>query len=259
MKFIKTIFEDMIGTIIFNNNAKRNSLNFDMLDEILKALGDFKKKKARIVIIRSAKGAKVWSAGLSIEELPKPGIDPLTYNHPLEKVLRAVQRFPAPVIAMAEGSVWGGACDLAFVCDILIGSPKTSFAITPAKIGVPYNSSGILHFLNILGLNVAKEMFFTAKPVTAKRAECLGILNHLVPEEEIEEFTYKLAKDITHNSPLSIAVMKEQLNILGSSDPINPSTFERVQELRNHAYESKDYIEGKNAFLEKRKPVFKGK
>ncbi len=259
MNFIMSNLEDMVGTIIFNNDAKRNSLNFEMLDEILNALEEFKKNKARVVIIRSSKGAKVWSAGLSIDELPEPGKDPLTYNHPLEKVLRTVQRFPAPVIAMTEGSVWGGACDLAFVCDILIGSHNTSFAITPAKIGVPYNSSGILHFLNILGLNVAKEMFFTAKPITAQRANNLGILNYLLPAEEIEEFTYKLAKGITHNSPLSISVIKEQLNILGSSDPINPSTFERVQELRNHAYESSDYLEGKRAFLEKRKPIFTGK
>ena len=258
MKFIKSDLKEMIGTIIFNNDTKRNSLNFEMLSEIHQALDDFKKKKVRVVIIRSLKGAKVWSAGLSIEELPEPGTDPLTYNHPLEQVLRVIQRFPAPVIAMTEGSVWGGACDLAFVCDILIGSPNTSFAITPAKIGVPYNSSGILHFLNILGMNIAKEMFFTAKPITSQRAENLGILNHLVSVEEIENFTYKLAKDITFNSPLSISVIKEQLNILGSSNPINPSTFERVQELRNHAYESGDYLEGKKAFLEKRKPIFKG-
>ena len=259
MNFIKSSIENNIGTIIFNNDTKRNSLNVEMLGELLNALEEFKKKNVRVVIIRSTKGAKVWSAGLSIAELPEPGTDPLSYNHPLEQVLRSIQRFPAPVIAMTEGSVWGGACDLAFVCDILIGSPNTSFAITPAKIGVPYNSSGILHFLNILGLNIAKEMFFTAKPISAQRAENLGILNHLVPVEELEDFTYKLAKDITYNSPLSISVIKEQLNILGSSDPINPSTFERVQELRNHAYKSGDYLEGKKAFLEKRKPVFKGK
>jgi len=248
----------MVGTIIFNNYKKRNSLCFEMLEEILIALDNFKKRKARVVIIRSEKGTKIWSAGLNIDELPESGKDPLSYNHPLEKVLRTIQKFPAPVIAMVEGTVWGGACDLAFSCDILIGTPNTSFAITPAKIGIPYNSSGILHFLNIVGLNIAKEMFFTAKPVSASRAENLGILNHIVGADEIEEFTYKMAKGIIYNSPLSISIMKEQLNILANSDSINPLTYERVQELRNKVYESKDYSEGKNAFIEKRKPVFTG-
>ena len=133
------------------------------------------------VIIRAAKGAKVWSAGLDITELPQPGVDPLSYGDPLEKMLREVERFPAPVIAMIEGSVWGGACDLAFVCDIIIGAPNVTFAITPAKIGVPYNSSGIMHFINVVGMHIAKEMFFTAQPVDAERALQIGIMNHLVP------------------------------------------------------------------------------
>ena len=95
---------------------------------------------------------------------------------------------------MMEGSVWGGACELALVCDILIGTENTSFTITPARLGIPYNLTGILHVLNTLGMPLAREMFFTAQPVTGERAARIGILNHLVPVAELEDFTYAMAR-----------------------------------------------------------------
>jgi len=119
-----------------------------------------------------------------------------------------------PVIAMLEGSVWGGACDLAMSCDILIGTKKTTFALTPAKIGVPYNSLGIQRILNHMNPNIAKELFFTANPMNAERAYQLGILNHIVNIKDIERFTFSLAEEISSNSPLSISVVKRQIDAL---------------------------------------------
>jgi methylmalonyl-CoA decarboxylase len=251
--------DDYIGTIQFNNYEKRNSLSSAMIKEIVDCLEDFKKKNLRVIIIRAERGSKVWSSGHDITELAAPGTDPLSYDNPLELLLRTVENFPAPVIAMLEGSVWGGACELAFTCDILIGAPNVTFAITPAKIGVPYNSNGILHFINMLGMSAVKEMFFTAKSVDAEKAEKLGLLNHLIPLDELEPFTYDFAKEIAGNSPLAITVIKEQLNILGKAHPLTPSAFERITQLRKTVYESDDYKEGIKAFLERRKPVFKGK
>jgi methylmalonyl-CoA decarboxylase len=159
---------------------------------------------------------------------------------------------------MLEGSVWGGACELAFVCDILIGTENTSFAITPARLGIPYNLTGILHVLNKIGMSLAREMLCTAQPVNAERAARLGVLNHLVPVVELEDFTYAMATRIAQNSPISISVMKEQLQILGNALPLSPEAFERIQALRRLVYDSQDYLEGQQAFLEKRPPVFRG-
>jgi methylmalonyl-CoA decarboxylase len=159
---------------------------------------------------------------------------------------------------MVEGSVWGGATETVFACDLIIATDAATFAVTPAKLGVPYNVGGMLTFLNAASLRIAKEMIFTAQPVDAVRAERLGMINHVVPALELEAFTMSLAHQIAGNAPLSIAVMKEQLRILAGAHPMSPQGFERVQGLRRVVYDSRDYSEGIRAFKEKRRPVFRG-
>jgi methylmalonyl-CoA decarboxylase len=123
---------------------------------------------------------------------------------------------------------------------------------------VPYNVAGMLTLLNSASLRIIKEMVFTAKPISAERALAAGLINHLVPLEKLEAFTYALAADIVDNAPLSIAVMKEELRILAGAHPMSPQGWERVQGLRRIVYDSADYVEGLKAFKEKRKPVYRG-
>jgi methylmalonyl-CoA decarboxylase len=148
---------------------------------------------------------------------------------------------------------------MALACDLIVATTATTFALTPAKIGVPYNVSGMVTFLNAANLHVMKEMAFTARPLGAERAERLGMVNHVVPVPELEAFTLDLASQIAANAPLSVAVMKEQLRILSNARPMSPEGFERVQGLRRVVYDSDDYQEGIRAFKEKRKPAFKGR
>ena len=249
---------DFISEIIINNSKKHNSLSSELLMEFVDAINNVNDSNSRVLIIRANKGSKVWSSGFNINELPEPGIDPVPYNHPLEVLIRAINKISIPIIALIEGSVWGGACDLAFSCDILVGTNKSSFAITPAKIGVPYNSLGIKRILTRVNPNIAKELFFTAKPISGERAYSLGILNHIVDIADIDEFTYDLATTITENSPLSISVIKKQIDSIARSKPMDVETISIIDELRQKAYNSNDYLEGKRAFIEKRKPVFKG-
>jgi methylmalonyl-CoA decarboxylase len=258
MPFILTQLEQHVGTITMNHPEHRNALSEVLINEMIGAFEAMQEQKARVIVLRAYPGARVWSSGHDVKELPTPGRDPLGYEDSLVRVLRTVQYMTMPVIAMIGGSVWGGACDLAFTCDILIGSSEAQFTMTPAKLGVPYNPSGLLRFMNVLGLNSAKEMFFTAQPVKAERAHLQGILNHLVPSDALESFTYELAENITRNSPLSIAAMKESFRLLANASPLTPNMFERIQGLRRKVYDSGDYREGIQSFLEKRGPVFKG-
>jgi methylmalonyl-CoA decarboxylase len=250
---------DHVGTVTFNDDAKRNALSKALIDEFIAALHQLHRERVRAIVLRANPGAKVWSAGHDFRELPTKGSDPLAYQDPLERMIRAVQHFSAPVIGMIDGSVWGGAFELALVCDLLTGSHNASFAITPAKIGVPYNSTGLIHFINALGTNTVKEMFFTARPIDAERAWQIGILNRLLSAGELETVTYDLARAIAANSPLSISVVKEQMRILGHAHPVSPETFERIQSLRQAVFDSHDYEEGTRAIREKRQPVFTGR
>ena len=258
MALIRTERREAVGIITLDHARKRNALSRAMVEELIAALQAFGEQRLRVVILRAAAGSAVWSAGHDVSELPEGGRDPLGWDDPLRLLVREIENFPAPVIAMVEGSVWGGACETVFACDLIIASPGASFAITPARLGVPYNIGGMLTFLNASSMRIAKEMAFTARPLSAERAERLGMVNHVVPSEELEAFCIAMATDIAANAPLSISVMKEQLRILAGAHMMSPQGFERIQGLRRLVYDSADYREGLTAFKEKRTPKFRG-
>ena len=259
MSLVLTDTKDSTSVITLNNSAKRNALSEALIDEITEALAGFREAGVRAVVLRALPGAKVWSAGHDVNELPGRGRDPLGWSDPLRVLIRAIQEFPAPVIALIEGSVWGGGCEAAMACDVLVTTPETTFAITPAKLGVPYNLGGLLTLMNMIPLPVAKQMLFTAQPISAEQAFNLGIVNSIQSAAAIDDYVFGMARTMADNSPLSIAVMKEEMRLLSSAHAITPELFERIQGLRRIVYDSDDFQEGSDAFREKRKPRFTGK
>ncbi len=257
MKAPHSIVDGVIGVITMNH-GKVNALSKVLLDDIVLSLESLHSPPVRVVILRAAQGAKVFSAGHDVRELPTNGRDPLTYNDPLRQVMRKIEHCPHPVIAMIEGSVWGGACELVLGCDVIVAAEDSTFAITPAKLGVPYDIHGTLNLIKVGGIHLLKEMLFTAEPVSVIRLADCGLINHVVPRAKLEDFTMNLARQMAQTSPLVLSVLKEEMRVLANAHPLNPETYERLQALRREVYDSHDYQEGIRAFLEKRAPTFLG-
>jgi methylmalonyl-CoA decarboxylase len=256
---VQSRVENQIGTITLNDPKTLNSLSGALIKDLLDALDHFREEEVRVVILRARPGSKTWSAGHNVGELPKHARDPLTYSDPLRVAIRKIQEYPAPVLAMVEGGVWGGACELVMACDMVIAVESATFAITPARLGVPYNIGGVQNMIGSVPMAVVKEMLFRAKPISAQRAYEVGIANYVVPADQLEAKTLELAQDMLANSPLVITLLKEETHVLAHALALSAETFERIQSVRRRIYDSEDYQEGIRSFFEKRKPVFQGK
>lgn len=260
-KLVNITIDDRICFIEMNNPGKLNCLSEQMCGDIVEALRYGYQNECVAIVIKARCSHGVWSAGHDIHELPQDGSDPLAYDVPMERMLHEVQEVAIPVIACVNGTVWGGACDLCLSCDMIIASENATFAITPAKIGIPYNASGIMHFVNQLGLNKAREMFFLATPIEARDALNVGLINHVTTEDKLDEMLEQhFLTPLRRNSVMSISAIKRQFRILSkASATISSEGFERINSYRTRVYQGADYREGINAFLEKRQPKFTGK
>ena len=243
-QYVNVVIIQKVAVIEFNYARKLNALSKVFIDDLMQALSDLNRADIRCIILRAPSGAKVFSAGHDIHELPTGRRDPLSYDDPLRQITRMIQKYPKPVISMVEGSVWGGAFEMIMSSDLIIAAETSTFSMTPVNLGVPYNLVGIHNLTRDAGFHIVKEL--------------IGILNHVVPVDELEDFTLQMAHHISEKAPLAIAVIKEELRVLGEAHTMNSDEFERIQGMRRAVYDSEDYQEGMNAFMEKRKPNFVG-
>lgn len=247
-----------VAVIAMADTPRRNALGRSLTGEVTRALDDLRRRGARAVVLRAAAGSPVWSAGYDLSELDEVTSDALGVNESIRALVRTIEEFPAPVVAMIDGAVYGAAVEVALVCDLIVATPTTRFTITPAKLGLMLNVSGLITLLDRLPPAIVKEMVFAAEPVTAERAQSLGLINRVVPADAIEAETMALARRMAGFAPLSLAAMKEEIRHLQERASLSPRTVEGMQRRRRTVFGSDDYREGLAAFNERRTPTFRG-
>ena len=252
--------EDPVCTVVLNRPEKRNALTPEMMFELAELLQGLKDDdRVRVVVIRGA-GTEAFSAGFDIGRIgQRQTYINDSFLSPVAYACEVIEQYPYPVIAMVYGFCVGGALELATACDFRIAADTARLGITPSKLGIVYLPEPVRRFVELVGAAHTKELFITGRLVTAERALQMGLVNEVVPATQLEEYTYTLAVEIAHNAPLSVKAAKETVNRLIGFPRLTPQDVEHFRELRRLAMESEDLKEGRRAFAEKRRPVFRGR
>ena len=248
-----------IGHIVFNNPEKRNAVSLEMWQEVEQALDRFAADDGVRVVVLSGAGGKAFVSGADISKFENErstAAEVEHYNATTARLYEKMTGFAKPTIAQITGSCVGGGVALAVCCDLRICGEGSRFAIPAAKLGLGYGFGGLNRLVQLVGPSFAKELFFTARLFSSAEAHQMGLVNRVVPDDQVEAYVADYARMITENAPLTIGSVKA---IVGEAlkDPASRD-LERCAALVDACYASQDYIEGRRAFMEKRKPQFVG-
>jgi enoyl-CoA hydratase/carnithine racemase len=252
--------EGAAGWLVFNNPERRNAVSIDMWEAIPAVLDRFLADAEVRVIVLAGAGDKAFVSGADISQFEKQRSGPEAVQHYEEIAERAqarIQNSDKPVIAMIRGYCLGAGVNIANVCDLRIAADDARFGIPAARMGLGYRASSMKNLVDIVGAAYAREIMITARQFTAAEALQMGLAHHVVPVAELEAFTKKYCDDIAANAPLTMGaakrIIREIVKASGSYDAALCKSW--VKE----CFDSEDYKEGRKAFMEKRKPVFRGK
>ncbi|MGQ0525901.1 MAG: enoyl-CoA hydratase [Betaproteobacteria bacterium] len=252
--------EGSIGWIVFNNPERHNAVSLEMWQSLPLVLEAFNAdSEVRVIVLRGA-GERAFVSGADISQFKEKRSSAEAvklYNATSDAASEALRNCPKPTIAMIRGYCIGGGTATAVNCDIRIAADDARFGVPAAKLGLGYRFSGINRLATLVGPSFAAEIFFTARQFTAQEALQMNLVNRVVPVAELEKFTRDYVQSIANNAPLTIAAVKRAL-IEYHKDPAERD-LALCQKMVEDCFSSEDYKEGQTAFMEKRKPAFKGR
>lgn len=254
---INSYIENRVGYIVLDNPSKLNAISFSMWEKIGTTLEEYKKNKDIRCVVMTGNGEKAFSAGADISEFnDNRSLEEavLLYDNVSKTTLNILQNFPKPTIAIINGYCIGGGLATALSCDVRIASEKSTFAIPAAKLGLAYDYLGIKKLRDLIGPSRAKYIFFTARQFSSTEAIQMGIIEQIFKEKDFKEGVMQVLNTIIGNAPLTIASAKLAID----ADIEDKDLYKKCKEFEAICFSSKDYEEGRLAFSEKRKPVFKG-
>lgn len=249
---------DGIGWITFNQPEKRNAISLSMWQGVTVAAQAFGADPAVRVVVLSGAGGKAFASGADISEFERNRSDAEAeerYHQVGAAARAALLGMDKPLIAMVQGYCVGGGCAISLLCDMRIATPESRFGIPAAKLGVAYATESLSRLCALVGPSVAKDIMFTARLLPADEALASGLINQVVAPEALESAVAALAGQIAANAPLTIRHARAALDMVSGALPRDDA---RLDALYRACFDSEDYRDGRQAFMAKRKPVFRG-
>ena len=249
-----------VGTLIFNYPEKHNAMSPEMAQAAAAVIRDFEADPAVRVIILKGAGNKAFVSGGDISKYESNRSTPEqieAYNKMSSGFRDALNTAIKPTIAMIRGYCMGGGLAIALRCDMRICSEDSQFSVPAARLSIGYGADSLAQLVELVGPSVAKEIMFTARRYTAHEAHRIGLVNHVLQAGMLEAFVQQYADTIADNAPLAIVAAKHVINeYVKDPDKRNQALADKAVAA---CFASQDYIEGRRAFMEKRKPVWIGK
>jgi enoyl-CoA hydratase len=251
---------DRIATVTFNRPQVRNAFNLAMWTALPGIMEDLARDpEVRAVVFRGA-GEEAFASGADISEFKEHRKDRATaeaYNARTEAAHRAIESCPKPSVAMIYGFCMGGAVAIAMDCDLRFTADTGKFAIPAGRLGIVYGLHSVKRLVSLVGPAAAKDILFSARTFDAAEALRLGFVNRVLPPSELAPFTYDYLARVADNAPLSVQGAKFIVDTIAADGGV--AGRDEVTRIQLAAFDSEDYKEGTQAFLEKRRPQFQGR
>jgi enoyl-CoA hydratase len=257
---VKTWLDGAVLHIRFSNPAKHNALSMDMWEAVPPLLERAEKDDNVRMVVFSGEGAKSFVSGADIsqfEDMRAAKEAVKRYEQVAEAALQGIHEFGKPTVACIRGYCIGGGVNVAISCDIRVASSDSVFSVPATRLGLGYRFSAMKNLTDLVGPGYAKDIFFTARRLDAAEALRIGLVNRIAEPEGLEALLEEYTKTITTGAPLTIKAGKRIIREVLKPD--SEIDMEMCRRLILDCFESEDYAEGRRAFMEKRKPVFKGR